>query len=247
MVAADALNAVYLEIQRPATVHDHVVLMALRGDGQTVGAACHQVHHRRAVQQEIARIQHGFQGRNCGLQQHHDFKLLTSDLAQRGLKAVDGQKAKPLGKREVLVQQAVAFKGAGILRQHGLVGIKALTAQGLGRQGQNRAARCVAALHQQAQALGVQQFLQARNLFVGADQVQRQAVKRQRRYRQLPRGLHRQPQRAAHRRCKALAGGRQVGRRSGQPRLIDAQRPQPQVLGGAEFAGGLLLRRQPGT
>lgn len=89
-----------------------------------------QVNHRRAVQRQMAGIDHALQLFIRLVQQNEDVEgFFTLAALDKTAQAAQADKAEARRKREILLQQAIAVKVTQIVRKQRLVRLKALLAQ----------------------------------------------------------------------------------------------------------------------
>ena len=238
-MAAHLLQRMHLEIQRTGAVDDHVMLVDPVGQVDAVAAAREQVDRRGAERHQLLRVHRALQALVVLAEQHDQFQLLAVASTQGAVQAgeLDEQEARRQG--EVFLQQAVALERPRHHRQQRVLVVEAARTQAARRQAFDPG--IVRGADEHRAGVAEQLFVEAVGLFVGAVQVERQGVQRQ--------AVERDAGAAAQADAQAglgprLAGGEAAEHRGGIAEVVGLghfQRPQGHRVGGAVFAGGLVI------
>ncbi len=131
----DFFHGINFIIQRADVIHHQVVFMLAFAQLLPGRHFREQVDHRRAVQRQVAGIHHALQLIVALVEQNEDIKRFFVFAALDQLaQPAQADETKTRREREVLLQQAIAVKVTQIVREQGLVRIKAFLTQGVRRQ-----------------------------------------------------------------------------------------------------------------
>jgi hypothetical protein len=111
-VSRDARHLEYLQIERPSTVGDDVILEVR---GRKVNAVCasrEYVHSRRAVEREVRCVHAALEPGLVSIEQQGDLELIARVALQRRCEALDVEEEESLREGEVFLQQPVTLEPA---------------------------------------------------------------------------------------------------------------------------------------
>ncbi len=160
-VPQDVSDLVDLEIHRPRSIGDHVVLVRVVGHVDPVRALRKQIDRRRAEQRETRLVDDAFEAGLVAAEEQDELDLVHGPRAADGVRQADDiDEAKPLRKREVFLQKPISLEAAERHRQQRFTIGEAGGPDAAGRQERMTARRALRRQHECAQGLTHAQFVQ---------------------------------------------------------------------------------------